>query len=182
MSSLRPRLLRNAAAAAWRQRWNLDALAQEPLQLLTVKRSASPSFMMVAEGRRDGLLPDRSAPPEEEEVTLSAAELVAAMRSAAPPHHYFTCPVESLAPALSESAAGWETILESPPLPGRPPWLQMWAASAGSFTQAHYDVADNYFVQCDGQKEFLLWPPSAADVLQARAARSCRGVIIVPTI
>lgn len=183
MSALRPRVLRSAAAASWRERWNLGALAAEPLQV-TAKRSPSPSFMYVAEGRRDTLLPDLSAPQGEVEVTLSAAELVAAVRSGGPPFYYFTSPVEALAPSLLERAPGWEQLAaptDAPPS-GRP-WLQLWTASAGAFTQAHYDVADNYFVQCDGVKEFWLWPPAAADALHVfpdahpRARKAQRDVV-----
>lgn len=165
MAALRPRLLRSAAAASWRERWNLGALAGEALQV-TAKRSSSPSFMYVADGGRDVLLRDLSAPPGEVEVTLSAAELVAAVRAGGPPFHYFTSPVESLAPGLLERASGWEELAAPTGVSesGRP-WLQLWMATAGAFTQAHYDVADNYFVQCDGHKEFWLWPPSAADAL-----------------
>lgn len=45
------------------------------------------------------------------------------------------------------------------------PWQQLWAGSAGAVTQAHYDVADNVFVQLHGTKEFLCWPPSAHEAL-----------------
>ena len=161
---LRPQRIDSAAVRAWSSRWSLSALAREPLGL-TAKRSASPDFMYVAAARRDSLLPDTSA-AHEEEVNLTAAELVAAVQSAGPPHHYFTSPLDSLGRLESLGPVdGWEELLPQAPS-GRRPWLQLWASSAGSFTQAHYDVADNCFVQCDGRKHFLVWPPSSAEALR----------------
>ena len=161
---LRPQRIDSAAVPAWSSRWSLSALARQPLGL-TAKRSASPDFMYVAAARRDSLLPDTSA-AHEEEVNLTAAELVAAVQSSGPPHHYFTSPLDSLGRLESLGPVdGWEELLPQAPS-GRRPWLQLWASSAGSFTQAHYDVADNFFVQCDGRKHFLVWPPSSAEALR----------------
>ena len=79
---------------------------------------------------------------------------------------YFTAPVAELDPALLEHAPGWERLTSAhSPDGAMRPWLQLWAGSAGACTQAHYDVADNVFVQLHGQKRFELYPPSAADAL-----------------
>jgi hypothetical protein len=45
------------------------------------------------------------------------------------------------------------------------PTLNMWIASAGTTTAAHYDSYHNFFVQLHGTKRFFLMPPSAAIAL-----------------
>ena len=45
------------------------------------------------------------------------------------------------------------------------PTLNMWIASAGTTTAAHYDSYHNFFVQLRGTKRFFLMPPSAAIAL-----------------
>ena len=40
-------------------------------------------------------------------------------------------------------------------------YLSVWLGGEGSTTQAHYDVANNCFVQLHGRKRFRLWPPSS---------------------
>lgn len=37
---------------------------------------------------------------------------------------------------------------------------QLWLSSSGIVAQAHYDLTDNTFVQVDGQKRFVLFPPN----------------------
>lgn len=87
-----------------------------------------------------------------------------------PPFQYFTAPVSEVADgALLPHAEGWQglafdTTTRDDHRACRP-WLQLWAANAGSSTRCHYDVADNTFVQLSGRKEFWLWAPSfAADL------------------
>jgi hypothetical protein len=87
-----------------------------------------------------------------------------------PAFRYFTAPVSGIADgALLPHAEGWEGLaFDTTPLDDYRacrPWLQLWAANAGSSTRCHYDVADNTFVQLSGRKEFWLWAPSfAADL------------------
>ena len=45
------------------------------------------------------------------------------------------------------------------------PTVNMWIASAGSTTAAHYDSYHNFFVQLHGTKRFFLMPPGAAIAL-----------------
>ena len=98
--------------------------------------------------------------------------------------HYFTAPLRDL-PGLIEHAPFWESMASSDSTHDDPramrPWLQLWAADAGACTQAHYDVADNVFVNLSGSKEFLLWPPQSSGELhlfpdahpRARKAQVC---------
>jgi hypothetical protein len=47
------------------------------------------------------------------------------------------------------------------------PTVNMWIASAGTTTAAHYDSYHNFFTQLNGTKRFFLMPPSAAVALYA---------------
>ena len=122
--------------------------------------------MYTAPRERVGLLQDRTERSEELSMTAAEAfeQVAGNSNDAAPPYLYFTLPVEALDAQLLGRAPGWEQLAcvdLSSDSRACPPWLQLWAGSAGSTTQAHYDVADNCFVQVWGSKEFYLWPPSA---------------------
>lgn len=157
--AMAPRRLACARASGWASRWGLQQLGRAGWSA-EVKRSTSPDFMYVASS--PFLLADQER--EEESLTLSAPQLAHAVTQPSPPFYYFTAMLESLEPGLSDSLDGWRELAARSG--ASRPWVQIWTASAGAFTQAHYDVADNYFVQCDGRKEVLLWPPATADVLQ----------------
>ena len=151
-----------AAAARWHRtgRWTPQALAAALGRLeIVVKSSDNPHFMYVAEGRSDLLADGKRV----ERRTLRASEFFGArLAEPAPPYLYYTEPVRTLGDgSLLEHAPGWDALVPSDAT-DEPAWLQLWAGSAGARTQAHYDVADNTFVQMHGEKEFLLWPPSAA--------------------
>ena len=112
--------------------------------------------------RRPDLIGDVHACGTRREL-MPARELFEAIEHhAAPPFLYFTSPLSQL-PGLLEAAPGWETLPWGSetrgPSGAAAPWAQLWAASAGAITQAHYDVADNTFVQLSGEKEFWIWPP-----------------------
>lgn len=68
--------------------------------------------------------------------------------AAAAPAASATAEGQGTAAAADESAAG--------------PTVNMWMASAGSTSAAHYDSYHNFFVQLHGKKRFFLLPPSAA--------------------
>ena len=151
-----------AAAVRWHRtgRWTPQALAAALGRLeIVVKSSDNPHFMYVAEGRSDLLADGKRV----ERRTLRASEFFGArLAEPAPPYLYYTEPVRTLGDgSLLEHAPGWDALVPSDAT-DEPAWLQLWAGSAGARTQAHYDVADNTFVQMHGEKEFLLWPPSAA--------------------
>ena len=170
---MRPQGLRSACARAWSESgaWSPAALA-DALRgaALHVKRDNTKHFMYTAPTARSAmLLPDsvvRSA-----ELTMSAPDFFDEldMPRAATPCTYFTTPVADIEQGmLLERAPGWQdlaTSLADSDMRAARPWLQLWAASAGACTQAHYDVADNVFVQLHGQKEFLLWPPHCHEAL-----------------
>lgn len=158
-----------------------------PAQQLSVKRSRDPYFMYTAAGREGELLPDGASPTEVE--SMLCAEFMDALSRSTPPYLYFTSPVDELdrSGSLGSRAPGWMKLAshstassDHASLACRP-WLQLWAGSSGACTQAHYDVADNVFVQVHGVKEFLLYPPSASAALhlfpdahpRARKAQVC---------
>ena len=151
-----------AAAVRWHRtgRWTPQALAAALGRLeIVVKSSDNPHFMYVAEGRSDLLADGKRV----ERRTLRASEFFGArLAEPAPPYLYYTEPVRTLGDgSLLEHAPGWDALVPSDAT-DEPAWLQLWAGSAGARTQAHYDVADNTFVQVHGEKVFWLWPPSAA--------------------
>ena len=123
--------------------------------------------MYTASLERDGLLPDTVERPVQ--CGIAAESFFEALQSDSrqQQHLYFTAPVTW--PKLLDRAKNWESLATSAAiaedLRASAPWLQCWAATAGAYTQAHYDVADNVFVQLSGRKEFLLWPPSQARAL-----------------
>ncbi len=165
MSGRFPRLLRLAVAELWRDSgfWSPDALrGQIGNSVLSVKRShTSQHFMYTAAGRDAELLPDDPSLAVTP-MQMRAAEFFSAISDKPPPFLYFTEPLQTLSPLLLERATRWESLDATGTGATRPPWVQLWAGSAGVTTQAHYDVAENVFVQLHGEKEFLLWPPSCA--------------------
>mmetsp|Transcript_51408 Transcript_51408/g.115440 ORF Transcript_51408/g.115440 Transcript_51408/m.115440 type:complete len:435 (-) Transcript_51408:202-1506(-) len=184
---LRPLLLKSEVARFWCRNghWTPAGLAAAlgDATILVKRSSAARHFMYTAQGRTD-ILADTDASTEG--VQIAAADFFAALDQPPPPYLYFTSPIETLAEAaggrLQGGAPGWEMLSsEHMPAGGARPWLQLWAGTAGACTQAHYDVADNLFVQCSGTKEFLLYPPSAAKALhvfpdshpRARKAQVC---------
>ena len=152
----------------WTPAWLAEALQHQPE--LQIKVGAEARHFMYAGERRPDLIGDTHACGTRREL-MPARELFEAIEHhAAPPFLYFTSPLSQL-PGLLEAAPGWETLPWGGALPGSEtpsargpsgaaaPWAQLWAASAGATTQAHYDVADNTFVQLSGEKEFWIWPP-----------------------
>uniref|UniRef100_A0A7S0P529 JmjC domain-containing protein n=1 Tax=Calcidiscus leptoporus TaxID=127549 RepID=A0A7S0P529_9EUKA len=121
----------------------------------------------------------RDAGDEVERLRLSAADFFERVVEPAPPYLYFTATLSELGAELQARASGWQSLATE--AEGGRSWAQLWSSSAGAVTQAHYDVADNVFVQLEGEKEFLLYPPHAADALhvypdahpRARKAQLC---------
>lgn len=114
------------------------------------------------------LLPDSIV--RSNELMLSAADFFGELsKSRRGPCTYFTAPVADIdGGGLLERASGWEALATGAAeddVRACRPWLQLWAASAGACTQAHYDVADNVFIQLHGRKEFLVWPPQYHEAL-----------------
>ena len=169
-----PRRLRSATARAWATTgdWSSAALAEALRgERLHLKSSDHvPEFMYTAPHGRSSstLLPDRSE--RSDELAMDGFEFFSSLGSLRK-HTYFTAPLSTLADGLLlPRAKGWESSIVFDPAKDDPracqPWLQLWAATAGACTQAHFDVADNVFVQLEGTKEFLIWPPKAAGDLQ----------------
>jgi hypothetical protein len=168
-----PRLLRNhKAAERWARSgdWSTRALAAalEGTEL-RVKQSESQHFMYTAVGREGEILSDSAAAgASSSSVPMAAGEFFRAVEGVPPPFLYFTEPLSSL--SMEHRAVGWRELApcteqRADGEPARPPWAQLWVGSAGATTQAHYDVADNLFVQTAGRKEFLLYEPSVAAAL-----------------
>ena len=161
---LLPTVYRGCAMVhAWRRsgRWTVDALSRS-LGAITAKRSTSPHFMYVPDPRAAASkMPDDShAHAPTEVVQMDGAELFGAINAGPPPYLYYTGVVEGGRPA------GWEKLCRAPTEGATAAaWVQLWAASGGAITQAHYDVADNLFCQCEGVKRFAIWAPDAADAL-----------------
>jgi hypothetical protein len=158
---MRNPLLASELAASWLRggRWTPAWLAEvlPHSQELQIKVGAAARHFMYVGERRPDLMQDTHACGTQREAMPARAFFDAVQHHAAPPWLYFTAPLAQL-PGLLEHAPGWQTL--SAPGPSEP-WAQLWAASAGATTQAHYDVADNTFVQLSGDKEFWLWPPEA---------------------
>ena len=167
---MRPRLVNLATARGWASggAWSHKAIgALLGDASLTVKRSTdAPHFMYTAAGRDGEILPDQAAPSET--CAMAARDFLDAIAGQhGPPYLYYTAPVAEHA-GLLERAPGWAELAtltgeaaDELPMACRP-WMQWWAGSGGATTQAHYDVADNLFVQLHGHKEFWLYPPGAA--------------------
>ena len=168
---MRRAALASEVAASWLRsgRWTPAWLAEavQHRSELQIKVGAEARHFMYVGERRPDLIGDVHACGTRREL-MPARELFEAIEHhAAPPFLYFTSPLSQL-PGLLEAAPGWETLpwgepgSETPSARGpSAPWAQLWAASAGATTQAHYDVADNTFVQLSGEKEFWIWPPEA---------------------
>ena len=185
-----PRRLRSAVAESWARsgHWSPLSLAQTLNGVkLAVKRAERDNHFMytAAVDRGDGLLlPDSEERPAEIEVLAEDFFAGLATVKGDSSYSYFTAPVQWQ--ELLVKAPGWESLACSDvgddPRAMRP-WLQLWAADGGACTQAHYDVADNVFVQLSGSKEFLLWPPQHSAALhlfpdahpRARKSQLCIG-------
>ncbi|KAL3906833.1 MAG: hypothetical protein SGPRY_010399 [Prymnesium sp.] len=171
---LAPLRVSSAIARGWSGEglWSAAAVgaALGEAELLLKQGLASRHFMYTAHGRSDILL-DTSATTST--TRMRASQFFSSLErggGSTTPHHYFTSPVETLDASansrLQRNAPLWERLTSTHSVDGGVrPWLQLWAGTPGVCTQAHYDVADNVFVQCWGTKEFLLYPPSAADAL-----------------
>ena len=170
---MRPLRLRLPAATAWAKSgaWTPASLgAHLSGTRLTVKRSVeNPWFMYTASGQKAELLADQTPPTDT--CSISARDFLDALTDG-PPYLYYTSPVSEHA-ALPALVPGWEVLaadsaklmsksLDAAPILACEPWMQWWVGSGGATTQAHYDVADNLFVQLHGRKEFWLFPPDAA--------------------
>uniref|UniRef100_A0A7S4BKS2 JmjC domain-containing protein n=1 Tax=Chrysotila carterae TaxID=13221 RepID=A0A7S4BKS2_CHRCT len=148
-------------------RLSRDALSHV-LPDLHVKVRSDPYFMYTAAGSRGAqLLPD-AAGGREELRQMRARDFFEQAERAAPPYLYYTSPLQVLGDDVLSRAPSWEqlalTSAKKQSVQGAI-WAQLWACSGGGTTQAHYDVADNTFVQLEGVKDFYLFPPSAADAL-----------------
>ncbi len=175
-------------------RWAPHDLAAEPdvfTAALTVKRSASRFFMY--EEHRAGKLGDaRSNVGGSTELLQQAApDFLTAVDGSSGDgskgYCYWTSPLSSAAPALLSRVPGFGCLHELPPLDVQgkaggfdannrlqrsnsslaidPRGPSIWIGSAGSATQAHYDVADNVIVQLHGTKRLRCYPPHAATQL-----------------
>jgi len=68
--------------------------------------------------------------------------------------------VQGLAPALVE-------FLEHAFMPvSQPAHVNLWAGSAGATCAPHYDTEDNFFLQLQGKKTFIITEPAAHDLFQ----------------
>jgi len=166
---MRPLRLRLPTATAWAKSgaWTPASLgAHLSGTRLTVKRSVeNPWFMYTASGQEAELLADQTPPTDT--CSISARDFLDALTDG-PPYLYYTSPVAEHA-ALPALVPGWEALAAdsaylhaAAPILACEPWMQWWVGSGGATTQAHYDVADNLFVQLHGRKEFWLFPPDAA--------------------
>ena len=164
---LAPRRVRLATARTWS---SSGAFAPASLaktlrgNVLRVKRSAvANEFMFTAPRTRTDLLADDGQfHAASEEVEMAAEAFFERLTDPPPetPFVYFTAPIATT-PPLTEMVPSWRSLTATIARGGSEPWAQVWAASAGCVTQAHFDVADNVFVQLHGRKTFQIWPPSA---------------------
>jgi|EP01046_Picozoa_sp_COSAG06_P050652 hypothetical protein len=184
-----PCRLSNALTRSWvaGAGWAPHELAAEQAVFsaaLTVKRSASRFFMY--EEHRTGKLDDSvdSIGGTTELLQQAAGEFLDAVASDRTGYCYWTSPLSSVAPELLSRTPGFQQLHELPPLamegrvdseglenprtaalPTDPRGPSIWIGSAGSSTQAHYDVADNVIVQLHGTKRLRCYPPQAATCL-----------------
>ena len=88
---------------------------------------------------------------------------------------YFVSPVSAISggDALLERFPEWCELKD--PAADAPALLSVWIGGVGTQTQAHYDNADNVFLQLAGRKRFLLWPPAAAPHLHMFPDAHCRA-------
>lgn len=153
---------------------------------LAVKCSTS-RFFMYEEHRADvhAKLPDAQGATEV--LAMDAADffgstaLTARQTGSEAPgaYYYWTSPIADVAPDLLARIPDWQKLHtsvcgdEASPstssarrkLPIDPRGPSLWVGSAGSCTQAHYDVADNIIVQLHGTKRVRCYPPSAHEAL-----------------
>ncbi|KNC83231.1 hypothetical protein, variant [Sphaeroforma arctica JP610] len=80
---------------------------------------------------------------------------------------YFTAPVADI--GSLDKLPGWENLIVSDIPPDSTlgetlsaPTMSCWIGEPGVVTQAHYDVANNIFVQLHGQKEITFYHPNQA--------------------
>lgn len=190
-----PRRLQSALTREWvgvGSRWAPRKLANDPDLLmaeLTVKRSSNRFFMY--EEHRSGKLEDTScnvggsAELLQQAAPDFLADVDAASANGSNGYRYWTSPLSSVAPGLLARVPGFERLHELPSLenqdrsdvsstinrqtkhrlPMDPRGPSIWIGSAGSATQAHYDVADNVIVQLHGTKRLRCYPPRAATPL-----------------
>lgn len=77
--------------------------------------------------------------------------------------HYLTMPASRMGGDLLDILPQWQALAvdERAGRPGLQPYVSVWMGGAGVATQAHYDVANNLFVQLEGTKRFRCWGPGA---------------------
>ena len=148
-------------AGRWTPAWLADAVQRAGTAELQIKVGAEAKHFMYVGERRPDLLADTHSCGTQRQLMSSRELFEAIEHRAAPPFLYFAAPLSQL-PGLLDDAPGWETLpwggasceTLSPrgPSGAGAPLAQLWAASAGAVTQAHYDVADNTFVQLSGEK------------------------------
>lgn len=131
---------------------------------MTVKFSTKSNRFMYADTASSSLLPDNNPFATQVKVLprMEFFDTIHKQEAATGPWHYYTSKVES----LQTNAPNWPSLsyeeidYEEAEIPVMPPFLSCWITGAGSTTQAHYDVANNVFVQLHGQKRFTLYPPT----------------------
>mmetsp|Transcript_5960 Transcript_5960/g.9286 ORF Transcript_5960/g.9286 Transcript_5960/m.9286 type:complete len:401 (-) Transcript_5960:243-1445(-) len=157
-----------AASKAWTPENLGDVLSCTKVR---AKRCQSRQFMY-ADQFSSILLPDDHA-GKVEHVEMSFPDLIAkcwepSSSSASTDgwHYYYTHPVKQFAPEMMDSVQNWEELqVEGDISHGMAPYVSAWVGGSGVVTQAHYDVANNVFVQVYGTKCFHLYPPSKATEL-----------------
>jgi len=152
-----------AASKAWTAENLRDVLSRTNIR---AKRCQSRQFMY-ADQFSSILLPDDHA-AKVQHVEMPFPELIAKCwePSSSAPHddwyYYYTHPVKQFAPEMMDSVQNWEELQAEDTSHGMAPYVSAWIGGTGVVTQAHYDVANNVFVQVYGTKCFHLYPPSKA--------------------
>lgn len=99
--------------------------------------------------------------------TVRFADYVDQVTSGQPMRTYLASPVDRWLPELKDDIP--------PPLYCRDvPWrnARLWLSAPGTSVPLHRDVAQNIFIQLEGRKRFLLYPPAAAPWLYSNRFRS----------
>mmetsp|Transcript_9614 Transcript_9614/g.19928 ORF Transcript_9614/g.19928 Transcript_9614/m.19928 type:complete len:433 (-) Transcript_9614:6-1304(-) len=146
--------------------WTPSFLSENLGDSLTVKRATGRFFMYAEASGANGMLPDSDA-HKTDLVTLKPRDFFSKVVDGDPDGHryYFTAPVMNLIPKLMPQVEEWPS-LDLQEAEGVEPWkcirpyLSVWIGGQDVTTQAHYDVANNVFIQVYGEKEFWCYPPS----------------------
>ena len=175
MRSYIPQIVRSGVAEGWARSgsWEPVALAArfDGLDHIVAKRSTHTSKFMYAEQGQNHMLNDGDA--DLYEITKMSMRdfcersgLDGGKEEGA--HHYLTMPAIKMGGNLLEIAPGWRDFADDEGelnnIAGEidrrmvmEPYLSVWMGGEGVITQAHYDVANNVFVQLHGKKRFRCW-------------------------